>query len=105
MAPGPDQITVALGALRKDASQWDHAADVLRAVAGRARDEASLPPAAFSFAGQAVATAYDALRTKMAGLLEAGSRNVDDIATALRRSADAYEADEIAGAHRMNSTY
>jgi hypothetical protein len=104
MAPTSEQITVALEALRTDADKWVGGADELRSAAGRAGAMA-LPPAAFSFAGQAVLTSYERLRVKTAELLRAGAVNFDDIATALRQSADAYEADEAAGAHRMTSIY
>lgn len=104
MAPTNDQITVALGALREDAGLWDGGADELRSAAVRAGAMA-LPPAAFSFAGQAVLASYEQLRVKAITLLRGGAANYDDIATALRLSADAYEADEATGVHRMNGTY
>jgi hypothetical protein len=104
MAPTPEQLTVALDALRDDAVLWDGGADELRAAAGRAGAMA-LPPAAFSFAGQAVLASYEQLRLKAAALLRDGADNYDAIATALRRSADAYESDEAAGAHRMAGVY
>lgn len=102
MAPEPEQVCVVPGALRADAAVWDRAADRLRAAAGGAETEVVLPPAAFSFAGAPVAAAYDALRSRTAGLLRAGADNFDDVATALRRSADAYEADEAAGVARLH---
>ncbi|MCO1657419.1 hypothetical protein [Pseudonocardia humida] len=104
MAPTPAQITVALDALRDDAELWDGGAEELRSAAGRAGAMA-LPPAAFSFAGQAVLASYEQLRIKVAALLTAGAANYDDIAIALRQSADAYESDEAAGAHRMAGVY
>ena len=104
MAPTSDQITVALDTLRDDARLWDGGADELRAAAGRAGAMA-LPPAAFSFAGQAVLASYEQLRIKAAALLRGGAANYDDIATVLRQSADAYESDEAAGAHRMARVY
>jgi hypothetical protein len=104
MAPGPDEITVALKELRAEADRWVRAADVLRSAAtalvGRA-----LPPAAFSFTGAGVAGIYEDLRTKTFARLSAGAANADAIATALRMSADAYESDEASGAHRMNRIY
>jgi hypothetical protein len=104
MAPTPEHITVALEALRADADKWIGGADELRTAAATAGAMA-LPPAAFSFAGQPVLTAYEQLRVKAAGLLRAGAVNFDDIATALRQSADAYESEEAAGAHRMTGIY
>jgi uncharacterized protein YukE len=102
--PTPQEIHVALEALRDDADHWRTAADALRASAGRARD-ALVPPATFSFAGQAAAAAYEALRARTARLLEEGALNFDDIATALRASAAAYEADEKAHRHRIENIY
>ena len=104
MAPTPDQITVALDALRDDTELWDGGADELRSAASQAGAMA-LPPAAFSFAGQAVLASYEQLRIKAVELLRGGAANYDDIASALHQSADAYEADEAAGAHRMSGIY
>ncbi|MGQ0576696.1 MAG: type VII secretion target [Pseudonocardia sp.] len=104
MAPTSGQIAVALDALRADADQWRGAAAELGTAAGVAGG-LTVAPAAFSFAGQAVAAAHEALRSKLAALLTAGAANFDDIAAALRASADAYEADEIAGAHRLRDIY
>jgi HD superfamily phosphodiesterase len=102
--PTPEQISTGLQALRDEATSWVGLADTMTAGAGKAR-AVGLPPAAFSFAGQAVAAAYEALRVKTADLLDAGAANFDDIAAALRASAAAYEADEAAHAHRLNNIY
>lgn len=104
MAPTPEQITVSLAALRTDADVWAAAAETMAAAAARA-DGQQLDPAAFSFAGQAAAAAYEELRAKMARLLHEGTASLGSIAGALRASADAYEADEAAGAHRMQNVY
>jgi hypothetical protein len=102
--PTPEQISAGLGALRDEATTWVGIADELSAAADRAR-VTGLPPGAFSFAGQAVAVAYEALRARTADLLDAGATNFDDIAAALRATAAAYEADEAAHAHRLNNIY
>jgi hypothetical protein len=104
MAPTPKDITVALDALRADADRWAAAAMELHDAAAEANARA-IDPAAFSFAGHAAAVAYEALRVKMAGLIDQGARNLDSVAAALRASADAYEADETAGVHRMQNIY
>jgi uncharacterized protein YukE len=102
--PTPDQIHVALQALRDDATDWATGSRTLAAASYRAGD-ASLPASTFSMEGQAVAAAYQALQAKTAALLDAGARNLDDIAVALIASATAYEADEAAHAHRLNHIY
>jgi hypothetical protein len=99
-----DEITVALKELRAEADRWTHAADVLRSAATAVVTRA-LPPAAFSFKGAGVAGLYEELRRKTAERLAAGAANAEDIATALRVSAAAYEADETTGAHRMARIY
>ena len=58
-------------------------------------------PAAFSFAGDAVAVIYEALRVKAAALVHAGAANLDAIAAALRSSAATYAAEDAAGMHRL----
>ena len=104
MTPTSDRITLALDALRADAADWERAATDLRAAAARAAAEA-VPAGAFSFAGQAAAGAYESLRVKTTALLEAGAQNFQDIAGALRTSADAYEADENAHVHALQNVY
>ena len=102
--PTPHEIRVALGALEADAEDWARAAEQLRAAAATA-DRQKLDPAAFTFAGQAAAAAYEDLRARMAGLIAQGATNLDAIATALRASAAAYAADEAAGVHRLQNIY
>ena len=60
-----------------------------------------LDPAAFSFAGDAVAVIYEALRVKTAALVHAGATNLDAIAAALRSSAATYAAEDATGMHRL----
>lgn len=99
---GPD-VAVALEALESDAVRWTDAATTLRTAADAVASQG--PDAgAFSFAGDAVATAYAALRDRTATLLTQGADNLDAVAAALRSSAAAYAADEAAGAHRMGET-
>jgi hypothetical protein len=102
--PTPEQITVAVEALESDAALWRRAAGELRTAAAAAAGQV-LDPATFSFAGGAVAAAYEALRGRTAALLVEGADNVDAIAAALRISAAAYAADEAAGAHRLHHVY
>jgi uncharacterized protein YukE len=104
MAPTHQQITVALDALRVDADRWAGAAGTMNTAAARA-DMQKIDAAAFSFAGQAAAAVYENLRAKMAALIDQGARGFDSIAAALHASADAYEADEAAGVHRMQNIY
>lgn len=104
MSPTSEQITVALDALEADAVRWVRLAGELRTAAAAASSQA-VDPAAFSFAGGAVAASYDALRTRMAALIEDGAANFESVAAALRASAAAYEADDLAGAHRMQGIY
>jgi uncharacterized protein YukE len=104
MPPTPQQIAVALDALRADADRWADAAATMHAAAALA-DAQKVDAAAFSFAGQAVAAAYEGLRVKLVTLIGQCASNFDSVAAALRASADAYEADEAAGAHRMQNIY
>jgi hypothetical protein len=104
MAPTPQQITVALDALEGDAVMWADAAGALHKAADTAAG-LQIDSAAFSFAGQEVAIAYQDLHTKMAGLVKAGAENLDLIAATLRACAAAYKAEEEAGVHRMRNVY
>jgi hypothetical protein len=102
--PTAEQITVAVEALESDSALWRGASAELRDAAAAAAGQV-LDPAAFSFAGGAVAAAYEALRGRTTALLVEGADNVDAIAAALQVSAAAYAADEAAGAHRLLNTY
>lgn len=99
-----EEVRVALEALERDATRWARAARDLRAAADAARGQ-PLDRASFSFAGAAAADAYDALRTKTVLLLTEGARNCDDIAAALRTSAERYATEENAGVHRTRGVY
>ena len=96
----PD-LAVALAALEADASRWSAAAADLRAAAATAAGQV-LDPAAFTFAGDGVAVAYEALRSRTATLLGEGATNLDAVAAALRASAAAYAAEEAARARRVD---
>jgi hypothetical protein len=96
---GPD-VAVALQALESDARRWTDAAAVLRSAAAAAGEQ-ELDPGTFSFAGRAVADAYEALRARTSALLVEGADDLDAVAAALRASARAYAAEEEAGAHRL----
>ncbi|MFC4943393.1 hypothetical protein [Pseudonocardia sp. GCM10023141] len=102
--PTPQQITVALDALRSDADSWvEHAGALHRgavAVAGLQVD-----PAAFSFAGSAIAVAYETTRQRVLALLRQGAANFEAIGGALHASAAAYAADETAGVHRLRGIH
>jgi hypothetical protein len=104
MPPTSQEVIVALEALEADAVMWQGAADDLRAAAAAAQRQ-QVPPGAFSFAGQAVYEQYDAIRVRTVALLEGGAANLDAIAETMRASAAAYEADERAGAHRIQNIY
>ncbi len=99
---GPD-LSVALAALEADAARWSAAAAELRGAAAAAAGRVALDGAAFTFAGQGVAVAYEALRTRTVALLGEGADNLDAVAAALRASAAAYAADEAGRARRMAS--
>jgi hypothetical protein len=90
---GPD-LSVALAALEADAARWSAAAADLRAAAAVAAGRLALDGAAFTFAGHAVAGAYEAVRHRTATLLGEGADNLDAVAAALRASAAAYAAAE-----------
>jgi hypothetical protein len=101
MSSEPD-LVVALEALESDAARWNDAATRLRTAAAAAAGLV-LDAGAFSFAGQAAADAYEALRIRTETLLAQGADELDAIAAALRTSAATYAAEEAAGAHRLEA--
>lgn len=102
--PSPDDIHVALDALRADAMVWRTAAnDVKRAA--RAAEGQVLPPASFTSRGLDLAAAYEALRAELARLTSEAAANFDTVADALDKSADTYEAEEQRNVHRLRGIY
>jgi hypothetical protein len=59
----------------------------------------------FGFAAEShgVAAAYKTLQDRIAHLLTGADTEFDKIAKALKTAADAYEREDAAGAHKMNS--
>ena len=96
---GEPDLSVAVEALESDAARWEHAAADLR-TAATAAAELVLDPGAFSFAGEAAADTYEALRIRTVTLLGQGADELAAIAAALRTSAATYAAEDAAGAHR-----
>ncbi len=106
MAPTPDQYQVALQALRNDADRWEQCAADLGAAKGTA-DGLNLEALHFSYVADklGVTALYRQFQTKMSGLLGEGQTTSVAVATALRESAQTYQAEEEAGVHRMNNVW
>lgn len=102
--PSDERIAASLGALRADADLWQSMAATVT-EAGRAA--AALGPRAgdFSAPGAELAETYARLRSKMVRLLDEASVNFAGVASALRTSADSYQAEEEAGVHRLRGIY
>jgi hypothetical protein len=102
--PTHDEVKVACAALRSDATKWTTASDDMTAASGAAANLV-LGLEAFGFAAQShgLTEAYAALQSRIAHLLTGADGEFDKIAGALRTAADAYESEDAAGAHAMNS--
>ena len=106
MAPTPEQYQVALQALRDDADVWDHCAADLGTAKSTA-DGLDLEALHFSYVADklGVTAMYQQIQTKLVGLLGEGQTMSANVATALRNSAQTYQAEEESGVHRMNNVW
>ena len=106
MAPTPEEISVALQAMRSDASVWEDMSDEL-AAARRIVDRLDLGIQQFSFLGDlaGLPDLYTEIQLRIAGLLQQGSDEFDHLGTALRRAADGYEDDDRTSAHEIRGVY
>lgn len=104
--PTGEQVTAAIGALRKDAAKWIDMADQMDAAAQAA---AGLGLSARHFTGlghlMGLDTLYTEVQDTIVTLLRQGSANFDAVAAALKMAADGYEQDEVAAVHRMRNIY
>ncbi|MFG1928987.1 hypothetical protein [Cryptosporangium sp. NPDC048952] len=106
MAPTPDEVRVALAAMRGDASTWDEMSDAL-AGAARVVDRLDLSSVQFSYVGDLVGLpeVYGEIQRRIAALLRQGSDEFDALGAALRQAADGYEEDDRSSAHQMRNIY
>jgi hypothetical protein len=106
MAPTPEQYQVALQSLRNDADKWDQCAADLGAAKTTA-DGLHLEALHFSYVADklGVTALYQQFQTKMSGLLGEGQTMSNNVATALRNSAQTYQQEEESGVHRMNNVW
>lgn len=102
--PTPDEIHVALDALRADATVWRAAAGDMKRAATAAQGQV-IAPMSFTSRGLDVAAAYEALRVELAKLISEAATNFDAVADALDKSASAYEAEEQRNVHRLRGIY
>jgi hypothetical protein len=106
MAPTPDQYSLALAALRDDATQWTSCADDLAAAKSSA-DGLDLEALHFSYIADkcGVTQLYADFQAKMVRLLGEGEQMSRGVAEALLASAQTYQREEEAGVHRMNNVW
>ncbi|MBT0993258.1 hypothetical protein KIN34_03010 [Cellulomonas sp. DKR-3] len=94
----------AMQALTDDAKRWDGVADVTRTAADSA-GSLSVRPSQFSFAGGAVSTSFEEIRSVVEGLLRGGSAEMAGAATALRQVRATYEGTDEAAKQRLAGTW
>ena len=98
------EIRAACQDLREDATKWSAAAEALRGSAGTAAgltlvDKLGQIPR-LAGSGKSL-VGYDEFRRKMTMALAVGAGVFDDLSTILKQVADAYEREDIEGAHRV----
>jgi hypothetical protein len=106
MAPTPDQYSLALAALRDDATRWTGCADDLAAARSTA-DGLDLTALHFSYVADqcGVTQLYAEFQARMVRLLGEGEQMSRGVATALLASAQTYQQEEESGVHRMNDVW
>ena len=104
--PTSDEVFAATDAIRTDAAVWSQMAGELDTAARTAADLA-LSAFDFSFVGHLVGMehVYTGLQQRVAALLAQGATTFDEIADALRKSADDYDRDEQNNVHRLKHIY
>ncbi|MGH4016768.1 MAG: hypothetical protein ACRDSL_23110 [Pseudonocardiaceae bacterium] len=88
---------------RSDAKKWATASDAMAAAATSAQNLV-IGRDQFGYAAESrgLVAAYTTLQQRIAHLLTGADREFDKISGALKASADTYEREDAAGAHRMN---
>jgi hypothetical protein len=99
-------VTVALGALRSDATAWSSAGSSLTSASSAAKG-AILTAADLSyFADKAGLTVtYAALQERVANLLGQAQTNFNNISTTLTQTATNYQSTESKNAHHFNNIH
>lgn len=103
MAPSKDEVQVACDALRSDAKKWATASDEM-AGASTSAQNLVLGRDQFGYAAEShgLVAAYTTLQQRIAHLLTGADSEFDKLSGVLKASADTYEYEDAAGAHRMN---
>lgn len=103
MAPNPDDVKVAIEALRTAAKEWDKASDELRHIAA---EMASLEIRKVHMGLAApIAKPYEETRDGLEVLLLEASEQAYNISDALKFAANSYQKDEEEGIHRLKSIW
>jgi hypothetical protein len=104
MAPTHEQVVADCNDMRSDATKWQTASDAMHGAASTARG-LTLGDTQFGLAdaAQGCKTAYATIQDKMAGLLDGADAEFEKVAKVLKASADTYEKEDAAGAHRFDS--
>lgn len=104
--PSSDEVFAATQAMKADAGVWGGMAGQLDAAAQVAR---GLSLSAFEFSGlghlAGLDDKYAELQHRVATMLGEGGVTFDNIAAALKKSADDYDRDEQNAVHRMKNVY
>ncbi len=102
-APTPEQVRVATGALRTEATTWDTQSGRLTGIGGTVEGLFLARLAAGIF--QLIVEPYDELVRLVGDRCRGGARATSEIGTALRHVADVYDAEDAAAEHRIRQLY
>jgi hypothetical protein len=105
MAPTHDQVVADCNAMRADATKWQTASDAMHGASGTAKG-LTLGDTQFGLAdaAQGCKTAYATIQSKIVTLFDGADAEFEKVAGVLKASADTYEKEDAAGAHRFEST-
>ncbi|AHI00449.1 hypothetical protein GCM10010174_64630 [Kutzneria viridogrisea] len=104
--PTADQVSVALDALRSDASTWDAAGDGLDGPTSTLGGLALGPEQVSMWAADAgLDRTYNEAREQLASVIAQAAENFHAVAAALRTAATIYEQEEQQNLHRLKGVY
>ncbi|MFE9789242.1 hypothetical protein ACFYO7_28070 [Nocardia salmonicida] len=103
MSPTPQELSVATNALRTESTTWTHQSDEMSTVKTKIEglEFSRIEGGIF----QAIVGPHTTLVGKMAALTNQAAQRFDEVASTLVHCADTYEAEDLAGKHKIDNLW
>ncbi|MFD3425308.1 hypothetical protein [Nocardia fluminea] len=103
MSPTPQELSVATDSLRTESGTWTHQSDEMSAVKLKIEglEFSRIEGGIF----QAIVGPHTTLVEKMAALTDQAAKRFDEVAATLNICAATYEAEDLAGKHRIDNLW